>query len=232
MSFQFKKFKIEHRPEVFKFGTDAALLAVLAPIENSQRILEIGTGSGVVTLMMAQRNSTATYLGIDISEAAISLAIKNHSNYPIPANISFKHTSLQDFTGQALFDHVISNPPFFENSTKSPKALKNSTRHTDILPLKILLENSKRLTNQSAKTTIIYPSRYINDIKAHCESLNLWIKSVTFIGSKPEKPIKRVLVTIQKTACKTVEKTLFTEGNHKGYSEEIFRKFEPFYLYL
>lgn len=232
MSFQFKQFKITHHPNVFKFGTDAALLSTWVDIESNQNILEIGTGSGVITLMMAQRNQTANYTGIDISDDAISLANMNLDSYPIPSQIKFEHSSIQNFSTNTLFDHIVSNPPFFESSTKSPFELKNTTRHTDELSLKDLLSYSLNLLTPNGKISIIYPVRYLDDIKTVSDKLQLSIEKLTYTRSKPEKDIKRVLVTLSHEPQLCVENELIIEGDQKGYSSEVFEMFAPFYLYL
>ncbi len=233
MSFQFKQFKINHHPEVFKFGTDAALLATWANIANSKNILEIGTGCGVISFIMGQRNPLAKYIGIDISSDAIKLAQQNLDHYPIPTQIEFIHTKLQNFATSIKFDHIISNPPFFEKSTKSPSSLKNTTRHTDTLPLQDLLQESKKLLTINGKISIIYPVRYLNDIYSVCKKIQLYPQRVYLTRSKPEREIKRVLVELgltPNTNPKQIE--LIIEGTHKGYSKRVYDMFQPFYLKL
>lgn len=233
MSFQFKQFKIDHHPEVFKFGTDAALLATWVNITPSKNILEIGTGSGVISFIMGQRKPHATYTGIDISLNAIELAQQNLNNYPIPAKIEFVHTKLQDFKSPMKFDHIISNPPFFENSTKSPSSLKNTTRHTDTLSLLQLLQASKNLLAPNGRISIIYPVRYLADIYSICQEIHLFPQRVHLTRSRPERDIKRVLIELGLTPNINPEQTeLIIEGNYKGYSKTVYQMFQPFYLKL
>jgi tRNA1Val (adenine37-N6)-methyltransferase len=232
MSFQFKQFKINHHPNVFKFGTDAALLATWANIEDSKNVLEIGTGSGVISFMMAQRNPYATYTGIDFSSEAIQLAKENLSNYPILAHIKFRKSSLQEYIPNSAFDHIISNPPFFENSTKSPSKLKNNTRHTDTLPLVDLLTHSKRLLSPNGKISLIYPIRYLDQIRSICDKLDLHIHKIHYVRSKPERELKRVLLELSTQQGNLIEHELIIEGPSKGYSSTVFQMFQPFYLKL
>ena len=228
MSFQFKKFTIKHSDNVFKFGTDAALLATWVEIDNDNNILEIGTGSGVITLILAQRNPSAKYVGIDISKDAIELANQNLSTYPIPILANFIHSSLQDFNSELLFDHIISNPPFFENGTKSPSELRNTTRHTDTLLLEELLFHSERLLSPSGKIDLIYPVRYLDDIKEACKSLDLHITQITFTRSTLKKPIKRVLISIGRKPSEIIETEMVINGSLKGYSTEVYNMLQPF----
>jgi len=233
MSFQFKQFKIDHHPEVFKFGTDAALLATWVDLADDQNILEVGIGSGVITFIMGQRNPKATYTGIDISTYAIELAQHNLTHYTLPTRIDFMKSKLQGFKPNRKFDHIVSNPPFFENSTKSPSNLKNTTRHTDTLPLRDLLTLSKDLLSPNGKISLIYPVRYLEDIYAICEEIQLFPQRVHLTRSKPNKEIKRALIELHLQANNHFEKTeLIIEGDYKGYSKKVYEMFEPFYLKL
>tara|TARA_R110002050_G_scaffold300722_2_gene471903 strand:- start:47338 stop:48036 length:699 start_codon:yes stop_codon:yes gene_type:complete len=232
MSFQFKHFYLKHHPQVFKFGTDAALLATWANIENHQNILEIGSGSGVITLMMAQRVPKSHFFGIDISKEAVALATENLNAYPTPISAHFIHSSLQDYKTELKFNHIVSNPPFFENSTKSPSALKNTTRHTDSLLLEELIRHSKRLLAPDGQIDLVYPVRYLNDLKAICTQNQLFINKITYTRSTVRKPIKRVLVSITNTPSIVLEDELIINGNSKGYSETVFQMLQPFLLKL
>ena len=232
MSFEFKKFSISHHDQVFKFGTDASLLATWKNLNNYSNILEIGCGSGVITLMMAQRNSNASYQGIDISSQAISLSRKNLSQFPFDTKISFIESSIQEYYPNRKYDLVISNPPFFEDSTKSPSSLKNVTRHTDTLRLSDLLLHAKRLITASGEIHIIYPVRYLNAVKIECNNLNLHVNQITYTRSTLTKPIKRIIVCISSIKKDLIEEELVINGNYKGYSKEVFEMLQPFLLKL
>lgn len=232
MSFQFKKFHLNHHPKVFKFGTDAALLATWVTIENEDNILEIGTGTGVITLIMAQRSPKSNYYGIDISLEAIVLATDNLGAYPAPINAQFIHSSLQEYEPGIKFNHIVSNPPFFENSTKSPSQLKNTTRHTDSLLLEELLSHSKRLLAPNGKIDLVYPVRYLDDLKEVCKQQKLFINQITFTRSTAQKPIKRVLISISNSESQTIENELIINGDFKGYSEKAYQMLQPFLLKL
>ena len=231
-SFQFKKFTIQHREDVFKFGTDAALLATWVDISNSSKVLEIGTGTGVISLMLAQRNSSANYTGIDISKNAIELADQNFETYPLPSKIKFMHSSLQHFYPEEKFDLIVSNPPFFESSTKSPSELKNTSRHTDLLSLHDLLRHSKRLLTPTGTINLIYPVRYLKEIKAICQELGMFPQQIVFTRSNSSKPIKRVLISIGQQETIAQEQELNINGNYTGYSLPVFKMLQPFLLKL
>lgn len=232
MEFKFKKFTIQQTSKVFKFGTDAALIATFADALKAHKVLEIGTGTGVVTLMMAQRNANPTYVGIDISEEAILLANQNLQNYPLPHHIQFKHSTLQKFESDTLFDLIVSNPPFFENSTKSHSDVNLNARHTDTLSLNDFLHHSSRLMNSEGVLQFIYPSRYITDIENQCRELNLHVTEITSVRSKIGKEVKRVIVSIKKHSKPKKEKELIIEEQNREYTPEVHQMFKDFYLKL
>ncbi|MFT6801955.1 MAG: tRNA1Val (adenine37-N6)-methyltransferase [Salibacteraceae bacterium] len=232
MDFKFKKFTISHREDVFKFGTDAALLATWAIIENAQSVLEIGCGSGVISLMLAQRNPKCNFTGIDLSKEAVELSNANASKFPFETIFEFQQSTLQEFKSNQKFDLIVSNPPFFENATKSPSELKNTTRHTDTLPLFELLKHSKRLLSDTGSFQFIYPSRYLSEIKSIATDLHFHINEIVFTQSTSAKPIKRVLVRLSNTESVVQESNLIINGDISGYSQEVFDRFEPFYLKL
>ena len=232
MGFEFKQFTISHQEDVFKFGTDASILATWKNISNYSNILEIGCGTGVITLMMAQRHPTASYTGIDISESAVKLSNTNLNNFPIQTQIEFIASSVQDFSTQKKYNLIISNPPFFEDSTKSPSNLKNTTRHTDTLSLRDLLIHSKRLLTNQGEIQIIYPVRYLKNLKQICADLELHINQLTFTRSTPTKSIKRILVSISPLKKELIERELIINGSSKGFSETVFKMLQPYLLKL
>ena len=232
MSFEFKKFKIKHHIEVFKFGTDAALLATWANVLDDDSILEIGTGTGVISLIMAQRNPKASITGIDISKIAIELANQNLVDFPLPNHLRFNHSSLQEFKTEQQFSHIVSNPPFFEKSTPSPSELKNRARHTNDLSLFDLLLHSKRLLKPNGIISLIYPIRYLKDLLENAKELKLFPIEIVQTRSTAQKPVKRILISLGLQECKAKNSELIINGNQSSYSPTVFKMFEPFYLKL
>ncbi len=117
-----------------KVGTDGVLLGAWCPLKSKpNKILDIGTGTAIIAMMVAQRNSTATITAIEIDEKALIDANFNVENCPWANRIKIIQRSLQEFTPTLKFDSIISNPPFFENSLKSNSGGKIKARHTDSL---------------------------------------------------------------------------------------------------
>ena len=131
--FRFKQFAIRQENAAMKVGTDGALLGAWSDVSKANNILDIGTGTAIIAMMVAQRNSTAAITAIEIDEKALIDANFNVENCPWTNRIKIIQSSLQEFTPTLKFDSIISNPPFFENSLKSNSRSKIKARHTDSL---------------------------------------------------------------------------------------------------
>lgn len=157
-SFQFKQFTIQQEHAALKVGTDAVILGSLTSFKNPKNILDIGTGTGILALMMAQKyNSIIT--AIDIDEGAIADAVTNCNNSPWKDRITTQRCSLQEFTkGQNdTFDGIICNPPFFTNCLKNNNESKTNARHTTQLSPQDLFSNIEKLLSPNGVFSFIIP---------------------------------------------------------------------------
>ncbi|MEE1063834.1 MAG: methyltransferase, partial [Paludibacteraceae bacterium] len=145
--FQFKQFTIDQSLCAMKVGTDGVTLGGVADVEKARRVLDIGCGTGLLCLMTAQRNGTAEIVGIDIDEDAVRGATQNCEASKWAGRISRVGKSLQEFVEAApsAFDKIITNPPYFEDSLKAPKASRTLARHTDSLPFSELASSASTL---------------------------------------------------------------------------------------
>src|ERR1700745_3451644 len=140
-SFVFKKFTIFQRDSAHKVGTDAVLLGAWAQVEKARSILDIGTGTGIIALMMAQK-STAHIEAIDIEQSSYKQACENVKHSSWQERINVTQTSLQDYVkaNDKKFDVIITNPPYFVDSYKAPDEERSHARHNDTLPFVDLIE--------------------------------------------------------------------------------------------
>ena len=145
--FTFKQFHVEQDRTAMKVGTDGVLLGAWA--EGGCTILDIGTGTGLVALMMAQRFEDAQVVGIDIDPDASEQARENVAASPFASRISILHTSLQAFSTERKFDAIVSNPPYFEHSLKNPDAARAAARHADSLPFADLFSGVRAFSRLS-----------------------------------------------------------------------------------
>jgi len=166
-SFYFKQFKVEDGRSTMKVGTDAVLVGAVTEVESVANILEIGTGCGVIALMLAQR-SQAMIDAIEIDEESVIQAKENAGNCPWKDRITIIHSSLQDFVTQndKRYDLVVSNPPYFSNSLKSSDMKRNIARHNDTLSFEDLLDCSSQIMMPGASLWVILP---IKEFKAFIE---------------------------------------------------------------
>lgn len=159
-SFRFKEFSLNHSKSTMKVCMDSLILGAFVPAENAKTILDIGSGCGILSLMLAQK-SVGNIIGIDIDEDSVVEANENASQTRWKDRVVFQKISLQEFVQvhNTKFDLIISNPPFFNNSLKSKIINRNISRHTDTLPFYNLISCTKKILEQAGKFYIILPSQ-------------------------------------------------------------------------
>jgi tRNA1Val (adenine37-N6)-methyltransferase len=139
--FHFKQFTIYHNLCAMKVGVDGVLLGAWADCRNAGYILDAGTGSGLIALMLAQR-SNAIIHAIDIDENSCNQAEINFTNSPFHDRLSVEHISFQNYFPPVRYDLIVSNPPYFANSLKSPDKNRNLARHDEFLPIEVLIKKA------------------------------------------------------------------------------------------
>ena len=220
MLFYFKHFSLSHSQSTMKVGTDAVLLGAWMPVpENCRNILEIGAGCGIISLMLAQRTE-AKIIGIDIDEKSVKEAQNNAENSSWKEKVQFLNESVQDFVQKTTqkFDLIVSNPPFFENSLKSPKASKNISKHNDTLPLETLISTINTLLASSGQFGIILPLVAAEKIEILALENRLYATKKTHIHPTPTKKANRMLMLFERENKNCEEDRLVIRDN--GYTNE------------
>ena len=158
-NFQFKQFNISQDKTAMKVGTDGVLLGTWAKLPSYGLALDVGTGTGLIALMMAQRNPILIIQALEIEGDAAAQAIQNVGNCPWSDRISVVHDSFQNFIseGKNCFDLIITNPPFFRNSVKSNHEPRSKARHADVLPLETIIVGAKQLLKPEGTLAIVLP---------------------------------------------------------------------------
>lgn len=189
--FKFKSFDILQDDRIHKVGTDGVLLGAWAAVKGEQhRILDIGTGTGLIALMMAQR-SQAIIEAIEPDQLAFQIAQENFSNSPWKDRIKPKEISLQDFNPGLKFDLIISNPPFFHNRLVPPDEKRKTQRHTTSLNFKELAFHCSRLLKQAGSVSVILPVEEGIQAEAEFRKHDLQLSRQTEVYSKPgQSPIR------------------------------------------
>jgi len=227
MDFTFKRFAIAQDRCAMKLTTDSILLGSWA--EGGKRILDIGTGCGILALMMAQRFEMASVLAIDIDAEAVKQAQENVELSPFAERIKTQCTALQNLCVETPFDCIVSNPPFFENSLKNNDQRTTVARHTDALPFSALVKHANRLLSDDGIFSVIVPQESLQSIRVEISVSGLFIHRITEIRTTPNKSPKRCLIACSKqnrNALQRDEILLFDEqGNRTEKYQNLTRDF-------
>ena len=197
--FQFKQFTVHQERCGMKVGTDGTLLGAWAhaPI-SSARILDIGTGTGLIALMMAQRFPNASVLGVDIDEDAVSQAQENVAASPFATRIKICHENILDFDDSEGFDAIVSNPPYFVDSLTCPDKQRTKARHTVNLTYEGLMRSAYRLLKPNGLFSLVIPTECRSSIEAEARLVGFFLTRVCMIRTTPKKSSKRQLIEFSK----------------------------------
>ena len=238
MSFRFKQFFIEDSKCAMKVGTDGVLLGAWAPVSGyglrvtGYRILDVGTGSGLIARMLMQRCPEAEVEGIDIDAAAVEQARENGVKAYCSSLQEWKNDNRQSSNRQS-YDLIVSNPPYFQNSLKNPDKGREMARHTDTLPFEELIKHSARLLREGGRLALILPANAETEIRQLAAAEDLFLTHVTRVYSKESKPARRVLLSFEKSSSRDFEintDTLVLEDEKGGRSAAYSELTKDFYL--
>jgi len=199
--FKYQQFDIIQEHAAMKVGTDSDLLGTLG--QGGGHILDVGTGTGVLSLMMAQRYPEAEITAVEIDDNAVLDAQKNFANSRFAQRIKLHHKSFQDFLIEAsdtslLFDSVICNPPYFDKSLECPDLGRSRARHSSSLPFDVLARGAYQLLSEGGTFSVCIPPEVLETFSAECLFAGFTLKTSYQIKSLPHKPPKRYVLVHQK----------------------------------
>lgn len=231
--FHFKQFTVEQERCAMKVGTDGVLLGAWAkaPLQVG-KILDIGTGSGVIALMLAQRFSNAKVLGIDIEKGACEQAWQNFQNAPFSSQLSIQNQAIQHFDTNDKFDVIVSNPPFFSQGIMPTNSQRLLARHTAEFSFETFFEKTSRLLTKSGIASIIIPQNEAEILIKIAGKYSLFCTECCTVYPNPEKTAKRCLLafSLQKSPeTKQTALTIETNKRHQ-YTAEYQQLLKDFYL--
>lgn len=207
-----------------KVGTDGVLLGAWAP--SGSRILDVGTGSGLIARMLMQRCPEAEVEGIDIDEAAVAQAKEN--------GVRAFQARLQDWKSNIgdCYDLIVSNPPYFQNSLKNPDRGRELARHTDSLGYEELIAHSAQLLKEEGQLALILPAEAEEEIRNLAARYSLFPTHITRVYSKETKPARRVILAFSRknSIVGLIEDSLVLEDEKGGRSAAYSKLCEEFYL--
>lgn len=203
-----------------KVGTDGVLLGAWASVAclQQQNVLDIGTGTGLIALMIAQRNPHAMIEGIDIDNASIEQAQENVAASPFRAQIAIDKRDFRNMDGFSNNYHlIVSNPPFYQEDTLGGNTSRDAARHTVSLPFETLISNARKLLHEEGLFGVITPHQSAADFISICAQNQLYLQRRTDVQSTPRKPFNRTLLEfgthLRPTATSTL--TLYDTNNQR-----------------
>ena len=230
--FRFKQFTIEQSDCAMKVGTDGCLLGGWFNCMESKRVLDIGCGTGLISIMAAQR-CNATITGIEIDDKAATQARINADNSPWGERIEIINGDLLKHNTSHRFDTIVSNPPYFVNSLKCDDTSRTLARHSDSLDCRAFFGKCTELLTDNGSVSIVIPCDIMEEWKTAAAEQELYPTRITFIKTTPRKAPKRVLIEFRHNAQEnTKEETLILENTPGEYSNEAKEILGDFYLKL
>lgn len=227
--FQFKKFTVRMNSCAMKVGTDGVLLGSWFDANRVRRLLDIGTGTGLLALMAAQRGVT-DIIAVEIDKSASIQACENVANSPWNESIEVINTDISAFQCEKPFNAIISNPPYFRNSLKSPDAMRTVAKHNESLSFEKLVMNVVRLLSAEGEFSVIIPSDLSEIMEKICFVNGLYLKRKTSVITREGQSPKRDLISFVRSVC-VCENDVLTMTDRDGKcTEKYMRLVKEFYL--
>lgn len=229
--FQFKQFRIEQERSAMKVGVDGVLLGAWTDVSQTKNILDVGTGTGLIALMLAQR-SNAQITAIEIEKNAALEAKENIAASPWKNRLEVVNIPFQEYaTKQSQkFDLIVSNPPFFSNASKAASNERTLARHNDTLTFVELISYSASLLHEAGSLSLIIPAEAIEELNKLANNNQLYLKRLTQIKPKPAKNVNRILVQWSKTKQQPEFGELIIYQNDGSFTNEYIELTRDFYL--
>ena len=227
--FRFKQFAVEQEDVAMKVGTDGVLLGAWADCDVAKRILDIGTGTGVIALMLAQRNLEVEIYAVEIDETATRRARSNFDNSPWAERLQVENCAVQAFNPAEKFDIIISNPPYFIDSLLPPDAKRSTARHTHDLSFEELDKAVCRLLADEGRFALILPTA---EFERYMSITQLHLVRRCDVHPTMGAAIKRVMAEFakHKTASPFLENITIEQERRGDYTAEYRALTKDFYL--
>jgi tRNA1Val (adenine37-N6)-methyltransferase len=232
--FQFKQFSVEQDRTAMKIGTDGVLLGAWTPIDNNPfSVLDVGTGTGIIALMLAQRSAAEQIDALEIDEDAYEQATDNFENSPWNDRLFCFHAGLDEFVEEPEdeYDIIVSNPPFYSEDFKSNNEQRDLARFQDAMPFEQLIEAAALLLSEKGVFSVIIPFKEESTFLALAHKQELYPLKMTRVKGTPTSETKRSLLAFSRNcnADSTVEELIIETERH-CYTPEYITLTKDFYL--
>ncbi|QNE39131.1 methyltransferase [Hymenobacter sp. NBH84] len=235
--FQFKQFRVEQAHCAMKVCTDACVLGAMAAVAGARRVLDIGTGTGLLALMAAQRNSTATIEAVELDAAAAAQAAENFAASPWAERLRAYPISLAQFaaTHPASYDHILCNPPFFRQSLRSPDAQRTTARHTanDTLTFTEISRFAADFLTEQGKLTVLLPPPEMLHFEQDAAAAGLYPTARLALHHRPgSRALRHITAFGRQPQPVSTQTLLLHDADEAVYSQEFRALLGGFYLHL
>ncbi len=232
--FEFKQFRIEQNKCAMKITTDACIQGAWTPVSSpAKRLLDIGTGTGLLSLMLAQRNPGILIDAVELDPEAASQAAENVALSPWHERIKVMRQDIRDHISPVKYDLIICNPPFFANSLLGDGLEKNQARHDVSLKKEELLHAANSNLSENGHLSLLLPHTEYQQWKEPAARVGLYEKSCLHIRHRPDASVKRVVSIMSRIdEISPAQYTLTIQDEDGRYSAEFIALLSPFYLNL
>jgi tRNA1Val (adenine37-N6)-methyltransferase len=233
--FQFKEFNIDQDRCAMKIGTDGVLLGAWTSIQDAYSILDIGAGTGILALMLAQRSDAEQIDALEIDEDAYEQCVDNFENSSWADRLFCYHAALDEFVEEMedeKYDLIISNPPFYTEDYKSGDTARNMARFADSLPFEELIKFASKLLSDEGSFAVIIPYSEEKYFLQLSEKVNLFPNRITRVRGTENTPLKRSLLQLSFTEKPFSSNELILEVSRHQYTQDYQKMVAPFYLKL
>jgi tRNA1Val (adenine37-N6)-methyltransferase len=233
MLFTFKQFSVNQDRCAMKIGTDGVLLGAWTPlINNPYNVLDIGAGTGILSLMLAQRSNAEQIDALEIEEDAYEQCVENFENSPWSDRLFCFHAGLDEFVDEPEdeYDLIISNPPFYTETFKSENSQRNLARFEDAMPFEDLIEAAALLLSENGIFSVIIPYKEEGKFVSLCNELDLFPLKITRVKGNPTTEIKRSLLAFSRIQQTPIIDELIIEISRHQYTPEYIELTKDFYI--
>lgn len=232
--FKFKQFTVWHDKCGMKVGTDGVLLGAWADVDGVKNVLDVGAGTGLIALMIAQRNAGCKIDAVEIEYDAFGQTKENFLQSPWSERLNCINLPVQDFCKDCTkqYDLIVSNPPFFTTIIKAPDEKRAMARHADTLPFADLLKVASQLLNDRGKLAVVLPVEMRSGFLTETIKNNFWVHRQTMVRPFPDKSPVRVLIEASKNKIENIKLDELTIRESPGgnYTSEFRLLTKDFYL--
>jgi tRNA1Val (adenine37-N6)-methyltransferase len=228
--FKFKQFEVDQTGCAMRINTDGVLLAALSQSENPKHVLDIGTGTGVIALMLAQRFENAYITAVEIDETASLTAQRNFDNSVFYGRLAVKNIAIEDYVNEQNFDLIITNSPYFVNDLKSAEIKKGIARHASEQFFDNLIVKVDKLLNDNGSFWCVLPVTQAVALVEKARGLNLFLTQQIHFHSDESKPEFRRIICLKKRKETLVSEHFYIYQSEKIYTQAYQELMKPFFL--